>query len=178
VPAKGGEHAYALLREALRAADRIGIAKFILRDTLHLAAVEVINDTIVLTLMRFADELVDAKTFALPAIKDIRKAELQMAKTLVESLAADWNPSKYHDEYRDNLMRIIQGKVKGKKVDLEIREESRPAHVVDLMERLRRSLDARGVKMGKPGRRPVPSTPARKVSAKKHAIRTRTKPAA
>ena len=75
-------------------------------------------------------------------------------------------------------MRIIQGKVKGKKVNLEIGEESRPAHVVDLMERLRRSLEARGVKTGELGRRPVPSKPARKVSAKKHAIRTRTKPAA
>ena len=140
MPARGGEHPYALLREA----DRIGIAKFILRDTLHLAVVEVIDDTIVLTLVRFADELVDAKIFALPAIKDIRKAELQMAKALVESLAADWSPSKYYDEYR-NLMRMIQGKVKGKNVDLEIGEESRPAHVVDLMERLRRSLAARGV---------------------------------
>ena len=84
VPAKSGEHAYALLREAMREANRIGIAKFILRDTLHLAAVEVIDDAIVLTLMRFADELVDAGSFALPVIKDIRKSEVQMAKTLVE----------------------------------------------------------------------------------------------
>src|SRR4026209_2728608 len=68
VPGKSGKHAYALLREAMRETNRIGIAKFILRDTLHLAAVEVIDDAIVLTLMRFADELVDAGSFALPVI--------------------------------------------------------------------------------------------------------------
>jgi DNA end-binding protein Ku len=178
VPAKSGEHAYALLREALRDAGRIGIAKFILRDALHLAAVEVIGEAIVLTLLRFADELVDAKAFALPVITHVRKAELQMATALVESLAADWNPSKYADEYRDNLMRIIKGKVKGKKVELETAAESPPAHVVDLMERLRRSLEARGVKTGEPGRRAVRSKPTRKGSLRKQATRKRTRRAA
>ena len=67
VPAKGGERAYALLREAIRESGRIGIAKFILRDAQHLAAVEVIEDAIVLTVMRFADELVDVEQFDLPA---------------------------------------------------------------------------------------------------------------
>src|SRR5436309_4245467 len=66
VPAKGGERAYALLREAMRQTKRIGIAKFILRDALHLAAVEVIGEAIVLTLMRFADELVDTADVTLP----------------------------------------------------------------------------------------------------------------
>src|SRR3989442_16043334 len=63
VPAKGGERAYALLREAIRDSGRVGIAKFILRDAQHLAAVEAIEQTIVLTVMRFADELVDAGQF-------------------------------------------------------------------------------------------------------------------
>src|SRR5436190_1981311 len=94
VPAKGGERAYALLREAIRDSKRIGIAKFILRDAQHLAAIEVIEQAIVLTVMRFADELVDTKTFDFPAAKDVRKAELDMAKALVNSLAADWDPSK------------------------------------------------------------------------------------
>jgi DNA end-binding protein Ku len=180
VPEKSGEHAYALLREALRDTDRIGIAKFVLRDTLHLAAIEVIDDALVLTLMRFADELVDAKPFALPVIKDIRKPELEMAKALVEGLAADWDPSKYTDEYRDNLMRLIQGKVKGKKVDLETGEQSRPAHVVDLMERLRRSLESRGVKTGAGGKgqHRSHSRPATKASSGKPASRKRARRAA
>ena len=69
-----------------------------------------------------------------------------MAKALVNSLAAEWDPSKYTDEYRANLMRIINGKMKGKKVQLEAPEEPRQAEVVDLMERLRRSLEQSGGK--------------------------------
>ena len=146
VPTKGGERAYALLREAIRDSGRIGIAKFILRDAQHLAAVEVIKDAIVLSVMRFADELVDAGQFDLPANSGIRKPELDMAKALVNSLAAEWDPAKYTDEYRENLLRIIKGKVKGKKVDLEPASEPRQAQVVDLMERLRRSLEQGGGK--------------------------------
>jgi DNA end-binding protein Ku len=140
VPAKSGEHAYALLREAMRDTERIGIATFILRDTQHLAAVEVIDNALVLTLLRFADELVSTDQFSLPSNTSIKKAELGMAKTLVENLAAKWQPEKYTDEYRDNLMRIIAAKSKGKKVTLEAAEEPRQAKVIDLMERLRQSL--------------------------------------
>ena len=141
-PAKGGERAYALLREAIRESGRVGIAKFILRDTQHLAAVEVIDDALVLSVMRFADELVDESQFDFPPAKGMRKPELDMAKSLVNSLAAEWDPSKYTDEYRDNLMRIIQGKMKGKDGRRSRPpEEPRQAEVVDLMERLRRSLE-------------------------------------
>jgi len=144
VPAKGGERAYALLRDAIRESGRIGISKFILRDSQHLAAVEVIENAIVLTVMRFADELVDVGQFDFPASDGVRKAELDMAKALVNSLAAEWDPSKYTDQYRENLMRIIQSKVKGKEVTLEPMAEPRQAEVVDLMERLRRSLEQGG----------------------------------
>ena len=140
VPAKGGERAYALLREAMRQTRRIGIAKFILRDALHLAAIEVIADAIVLTLMRFADELVDTGQLSLPSDSGVRKQELDIAKTLVNHLQAKWDPSKYTDEYRDNLMRIIEGKMKGKNVRLEAHEQRRDSQVIDLMERLRASL--------------------------------------
>src|ERR1041385_2892425 len=143
VPAQGGERAYALLREAIRESGRIGIAKFILRDAQHLAAVEVIEHALVLSVMRFADELADESQFAFPKI-EIRKSELEMAKALVNGLAAEWDPMKYTDQYRENLMRIIQGKVKGKEVELEPTKEPRQAEVVDLMERLRKSLAAAG----------------------------------
>src|SRR4029079_3071349 len=86
-PAKGGERAYALLREAIRESGRIGIAKFILRDAQHLCAVEVIENALVLTVMRFADELVDVEQFDFPGAQAIRKPELEMAKALVNSLA-------------------------------------------------------------------------------------------
>lgn len=141
VPSKGGEHAYALLREAIRESGRIGVAKFIMREAQHLAAVEVIKDALVLTIMRFADELADVSALTFPSDARIRKPELEMAKSLVNSLAADWDPSKYTDEYRENLLRIIKGKIKGRPAKLEAAEQPRQAEVVDLMERLRRSLE-------------------------------------
>jgi DNA end-binding protein Ku len=146
VPVKGGERAYALLREAIRESGRIGIAKFILRDAQHLAAVEAIENALVLSVMRFSDELADVQQFEFPAGQGVRKQELDMAKALVNSLAAAWDPAKYTDQYRENLMRIIQGKLKGKEVELEPTGEPRQAEVVDLMERLRRSLAQAGGK--------------------------------
>jgi DNA end-binding protein Ku len=172
VPAKGGERAYALLREAIRESGRIGVATFILREAQHLAAVEAIENAIVLSVMRFADELVDVSQFDLPGSESIRKPELDMAKALVNSLAAEWNPEKYTDKYRENLMRIIQAKVKGKEVELEPIVEPRQAEVVDLMERLRRSLEQGG------GRKTA-ATKARARPAKpKRASKKRAKTAA
>ena len=89
---KGGEGSYALLREAIRVSGRIGIAKFILRDIQHLAAVEVLDDALVLTTLRFADELVDVKTLSFPRRTVVRKQELNLAKSLVENLAEEWRP--------------------------------------------------------------------------------------
>jgi len=116
------------------------VAKFILRESQHLAALEVIDDALVLSVLRFADELVDESQLTFPAAKDIRKAELDMAKALVNGLAAKWDPTKYTNDYRANLLRIIQGKLKGTEVALQSPEEPRQAEVIDLMERLRRSL--------------------------------------
>jgi DNA end-binding protein Ku len=172
VPAKGGERAYALLREAIRESGRIGIAKFILRDAQHLAAVEVIENAIVLTVMRFADELVDVSQFDLPGTASIRKPELEMAKALVNSLAAEWDPAKYTDEYRENLMRIIEAKVKGKEIEIEPAVEPRQAEVVDLMERLRRSLEQGG------GRKTAAAKARPRTTKSKRAAKKRAKTAA
>jgi DNA end-binding protein Ku len=171
VPAKGGERAYALLRGAIRESGRIGIAKFILRESQHLAAVEVIGTAIVLSVMRFADELVDVAQFDLPGDTGIRKPELDMAKALVNSLAAEWDPAKYTDDYRENLMRVIKAKVKGKKIDFEPAAEPRQAEVVDLMERLRRSLE-----QGAP-RRARGDVSLSKVGSKPRAAKTRVRTA-
>jgi DNA end-binding protein Ku len=162
VPSKGGERAYALLREAIRESHRIGIAKFILRDAQHLAAIEVIDQAIVLSVMRFADELADPKPLGFPSSEGLRKSELDMAKALVNNLAAEWDPDKYTDQYLENLMRIIKGKVKGKKVTLETEDTPRKGAVVDLMERLRRSLDQAGTKPRAATAKGTKKTPARK----------------
>src|SRR5688572_13531776 len=110
---KGADRAYALLREAIRDSGRAGIGKIILRETQHLAAVEVIGDALVLTMMRFADELADLSDFTFPSATGMRKQELTMAGQLIESLSGKWDPEKYTDEYVENLMRVIQAKVKG-----------------------------------------------------------------
>ncbi len=144
VPAKGGERAYALLREAIRETKRVGIATIVLREAQHLAALEVAGDAMVLTLMRYAEELVDVRDYHFPPAKDIRKPELQMARTLVENLADTWDPSQYTDEYRENLMKIIKAKLKGKEPHLVEHVEPQNAEVVDLMERLRQSLAGTG----------------------------------
>ena len=182
VPAKSGERAYALLREAIRESERVGIAKFILRDAQHLAAVEVIGEALVLTVMRFADELVDISGFTFPAASNMRKNELDLAKALVNNLAAEWDPEKYTDQYRENLLRIIQGKVKGKDVELEPMAEPHQGKVVDLMERLRRSLEQSGQAGAKRGGRTrtgaaraiaadKPSRRAKKATARKRSGR-------
>ena len=151
-PDKGGQHAYALLREALKQSGRTGIAKIIIREAQHLAAVEVIDDAIVLTLLRYADELVDSEQLAFPAGDKVRKAELDMAKMLIDNLAADWDPSKYTDEYRENLMKLIKARMKGEKPHLPAAEAPASGEVVDLMERLRQSLNARAGSSGSPNR--------------------------
>ncbi len=143
-PGKGADRAYALLREAIRESGRIGIAKIILRDAQHLAAVEAIGDGLVLTMMRFADELADLGDFRFPHKAEIRPGELKMARQLIDNLVSKWDPEKYTDEYKENLMRVINAKLKGRAPKL-IEEEHGPkqAEVVDLMARLRASLEGK-----------------------------------
>lgn len=145
-PGKGADRAYVLLREAIKASDKIGIAKIILRDAQHLAAVEAIGDALVLTMMRFADELADLSDFNFPSKADLRPGELKMAQQLIDNLVSEWKPDKYTDEYKENLLRVINAKVKGRKPKL-VAEDTTPqqAEVVDLMARLRASLEGKKV---------------------------------
>jgi DNA end-binding protein Ku len=141
---KGAERAYALLREAIRDSGRIGIAKIILRDALHLAGLEAIGEALVLTMMRFADELASLDDYSFPRAADIRPADLKMARQLIENLVAAWDPDKYTDEYKENLMRLIKAKVKGRAPKLVAADHGpKGAEVVDLMARLRASLEGR-----------------------------------
>jgi DNA end-binding protein Ku len=170
VPGKGGDKPYALLREAIRKTGSVGIGKIIIRQTQHLAGVKVVGDALVLEIMRFANELVDASEYSFPSREAIRPQELQMAEQLVGNLAEPFDPSRYTDEYRANLMRIIKAKMKGKKPNLEEPATEAPdSGVLDLMSRLRASL-AEGT--GKKGTaRPRKKTVAarRKVSKTKKA---------
>jgi DNA end-binding protein Ku len=149
VPGKGGDKAYALLREAIRQTGSIGIGKIIIRQTQHLTAVKVVGEALVLEIMRFANELVDAGEFNFPSREAVRPQELQMAEQLVANLAEPFDPTRYTDEYRANLMRIIKAKMKGKKPKLEEPAEETPdSGVLDLMSRLRASLEEGAGKKG------------------------------
>ena len=163
VPVKGGEKAYALLREAIRTAKAVGIGKIILRQTQHLAGVKVVGEALVLELMRFANELVDASAYTFPDASIVRPQELTMAEQLVANLAEPFEPEKYTDDYRANLMKVIRAKMKGQKVELEApEEESADTKVLDLMARLQASLE-----QGKPAKaRRARRTPPRETEGK------------
>ncbi|HEX5475213.1 MAG TPA: Ku protein [Vicinamibacterales bacterium] len=153
-PGKGADRAYVLLRDALCDTGKMGIAKIILRDTQHLCAVEAIKDALVLTMMRFSDELADLGEFRFPHKEPVRAPELKMARQLIDSLTARWDPDKYTDEYKENLMRLINAKMKGRKPALKEQEVPRQAEVVDLMARLRASLEGKKAGASKTSARP------------------------
>ena len=99
--------------------------------------------------MRYADELVDTSSFTFPSADNVRPAELQMAEQLVSTLADSFQPEKFADTYKDNLMRIINAKMKGKKIEVEEPDEPEPTNVIDLMTRLQESLAQGKKKKGK-----------------------------
>jgi DNA end-binding protein Ku len=116
VPQKAGKKSYALLREVLKKTGKAGIGKVVIRTRQHLAAVVAHDDALLLVLLRFADELRDTKGLDLPSTSlktlGITPKELQMAEKLVSGMVGDFEPEKYEDDYRRDLMRLIQRKVK------------------------------------------------------------------
>jgi len=144
-PGKGADRAYALLRETIREAGKVGVAQLILRQSQHLAALSVKDDVFVLTLLRLTDDLAATDSVKTPSAKGLRQSELQLAARLVDGLAGPWRPEQYKDQYAANLSAIIKAKIKGKgaKPRLGAIGAGEPnAGVADLMERLRESLAA------------------------------------
>jgi len=151
LPQKGGEKAYALLREAIRKTGMVGIGTVTMRsNSMHLVGIKVVEDALVMEIMRYADELVDTSSFTFPAAENVRPAELQMAEQLVNTLADTFAPEKYANEYRENLMAIINAKMKGKKITVEEPDEPEATNVIDLMARLQESLAQGKKKKTKP----------------------------
>jgi len=146
LPDKGGEHAYAVFQQALAEAGRIGIGKVVVREKQHLVAIESIEGRLVLTMMRYADEVVDVpEVEGLDRVK-VPPKELKLATDLIGALASEWEPERYADDYQKNLQEVIQGKLKGETIVIEGDEEPMRAEVIDLAERLRQSLKAAGGK--------------------------------
>jgi DNA end-binding protein Ku len=137
LPEEGGEKPYRLLVRALEETSKVGIAKIVIRNKQHLAALRPWQGILVLETMYYADEVrepekVDGDT-------RLRKPEVEMAKSLVENLSASFDPGKYDDTYRKELLQLLRAKAKGK--PLPEPDQAEEGEVVDLMAALRESVE-------------------------------------
>lgn len=161
VPAKSGEKGYVLLREVLRRTEKVGVAKVVIRTRQYLAVVLSQDNALVLDLIRFQQELRETSELDIPS-NDLKKykvtkQELDIAAQLVDSLSAKWNPTEYHDDYRDALMKFIRQKItKGGKAVAAVAEEPEEegrGKVIDMMALLKESVKQKGKPArGKPAR--------------------------
>jgi len=151
-PINKGHRVYALLRDTLAKAGKIGIAKVVIQTKQHLAALVPAGDALILNLMRWGDEVKSMDDLDLPAsgakASSPSASELKMARMLVEDMSGDWNPEDFKDEFRHAIMELVEKKARAGKTEtvLEPQEEA-PAYgdnVIDLTELLQRSLKQRG----------------------------------
>src|SRR5450830_168764 len=178
LPAKGGEKVYALLRETLRKAGKVGVATMVMRTKQHLCALVCIGDAIVLNTLRYADEIRATDDLDLPGstlkAAGISDKELKMALSLVEGMSEAWQPQQYHDSYREDVLALVKKKIKAKQTKTITApaadsEEPAPAsNVVDLVALLQQSLGKKApASKAKAASKPV----ARKAAAKTAAPR-------
>jgi DNA end-binding protein Ku len=177
-PADGAERAYSLLAKAMEDSGKIAVARFVLRNKEHLAAIRPSDGVLTLTTMRFADEVVPPSELddVLPAKQPkVEKREVEMAEQLIESLTRSFDAGAYRDEYREQLLALIERKAEGKDV-LAAPEaaEPEPTKAPDLMAALEQSIAA---VQGKREGEPVAKKPAKKKSAAKAKTKAK-KPAA
>lgn len=167
-PADGAEKAYALLAKAMEASGKVAVARFVFRNKEHLAAIRATGGFLTLTTMRFADEVVPAADLGdvVPEkAPKVNKREQEMAEQLIESLSTEFDPSAYRDEYREQLLALIERKAEGKEIVAPEAEEPRATKAPDLMAALEESIAAVKEKGG--GR--AKAAPKRKKAAKKPA---------
>ncbi len=147
-PQKGGDKAYALLRDALKDSKKVGVAKVVIKTREYLAGVKPEDGALVLELMHFADELADTSKLHIPKKVEVGKREMTMAKSLIDSMSSKWNPEKYKDDYREALIEVIEKKVEagGKEIEEKPRKAPKPTKVIDLVSVLQKSLEETGAK--------------------------------
>ncbi|ELX08057.1 putative DNA repair protein [Janthinobacterium sp. HH01] len=183
-PSRGGAKVYALLRETLRKAGKIGIATVVMRTKQHLCALVCVDDKIVLNTLRYAAEIRSAEELKLPPATmkaaGISDKELQMALSLVEGMSEEWKPERYHDTYKDDVLALVKKKIKAgqTKTITAAEPESRaakPSNVVDLVALLQDSL---GKRPAKTSRASKPKTAAAKTTKRASGTTTRTRASA
>ena len=147
-PQKGGDKAYALLRDALKDSNKVGIAKVVIKTRQYLAGVKPEDSALVLELMHFADEIADPGKLHVPKKTEVGKREMNMAKSLIDSMSSKWNPEKYKDDYREALMEVIEEKVEagGKEIEQKPNKAPKPTKIIDLVSVLQKSLEQTGGK--------------------------------
>lgn len=179
LPGKKAEKGYVLLRETLRDTGKAGIARVVVRTREYLCAVMPQGHALVLMILRYPQELVDPEDYKLPtgSLSDYRitAKETAMAGQLIESMAADWDPSQYHDEFRERLQQVLNKRIKTKGGTTQVEEEpvaheDASTNVVDFMALLQKSLDANK-------RTPAKKSATRKAPAKKAAKKATKKTA-
>jgi DNA end-binding protein Ku len=145
VPDKGAGKAYGLLLEAMRESGKVAIARVVLRSKEQLVAIRpAAGDVLTMETMIFHDEVVPADDLEdVPSAKELKTSdrELKMAQQLIDSLSSDFEPSKYHDEYREKVLELIEAKADGQEIAIQPQEEE-PQQVPDLMAALEASLAA------------------------------------
>jgi DNA end-binding protein Ku len=177
-PAEGAEKAYSLLASAMERSGKVAIARFVFRNKEHLAAIRTSGGVLTLTTMRFADEVVPADELddVLPAEPPKpAKREVEMAEKLIDSLTRDFDPAAYRDEYREELMALIERKAEGKEIVTPEAAEPEATQAPDLMAALEESIAAvRGKADGGARKAPKAKKP-KKASPKKAAPKKRSK---
>ena len=166
-PQKGGDKAYVLLRDALKDSSKVGIAKVVIKTRQYLAGVKPEDGALVLELMHFADELADTGKLHIPKKIEVGKREMNMAKSLIDSMSSKWNPEKYKDDYREALMEVIEEKVEagGKEIEEKPKKAPKLTKVIDLVSVLQKSLEHTGGKKKATAKsRRKPKQPAKKAA--------------
>jgi DNA end-binding protein Ku len=154
-PDKGAEKAYRLLVDAMREADQVAVAKYVLHGKEHLVVLRAAEHGLVLHTAFFADEVRDQREIDQGGAVALRDGEMALARKLIDELAADrFEPEKYEDGYRARVLEAVEAKVAGQEVTAPPPAAGR-AQVIDLMEALKQSLSQRGEGAERPGRRPA-----------------------
>ncbi len=163
-PADGAEKAYGLLAKAMQASGKVAIAHFVLRNKENLAAIRSDGKVLTLTTMRFADEVVPVDELEIlpDNAQKPAKREQEMAEQLIESLSTDFEPGAYKDEYREQLLALIERKAEGKEIVASDAEAPKATKAPDLMAALEESIAA---VQGK-GKAKKSTTPRKKAASK------------
>jgi DNA end-binding protein Ku len=172
-PASGGAKPYRLLLDAMRDTGRIAIARVVIRSKEQLVAIRPMGDVLAMSTMVFADEVIDPGTIDdIPQADDVevRAREVDIAKQLVESLAADFEPEKFQDTYREEVLALIERKASGEEIAVQPARDEDEEPVPDLMAALKASLDAvrgKGGEDGAEAEEPEPAAKPKKRSSSK-----------